>query len=140
MDRVYDATKKRVFYDKFRMFGTIAIVALLIVASIGGAYQVLLANARDMGLELVRSYMADEERNIAVYETFIQMGMYYLNEEKMEGNDEGMIEQDMRNFLLKGVEEIGDETLHSYAVVDGRVIAANVNDVLDIKACNESDW
>ena len=75
MDKVYDATKKGVFHNNFKSIGTIIIVAIIGIVSIFGTYQALIANARDMGLELVRSYTADEERNIAVYKTFIQMGM-----------------------------------------------------------------
>lgn len=89
---------------------------------------------------MIRSYTADEERNIAVYKTFIQMGMYYLNEEKSEGNVESQIELDMKNFLLKGVEEIGDTNLHSYAVVNGNLIASNVEDISDVEDYQTSKW
>lgn len=140
MDKVYEATKKGVFHNNFKSIGTIIIVALIGIVGIFGTYQALIANARDMGLELVRSYTADEERNIAVYKTFIQMGMYYLNEEKSEGNAEDQIELDMRNFLLKGVEEIGDTNLHSYAVVNGKLIASNVEDISDVKDYQTSKW
>ena len=140
MDKVYDATKKGVFHNNFKSIGTIIIVALIGIVSIFGTYQALIANARDMGLELVRSYTADEERNIAVYKTFIQMGMYYLNEEKSEGNAEDQIELDMRTFLLKGVDEIGDMNLHSYAVVNGKLIASNAEDISDVKDYQTSKW
>ena len=71
-------TKIRFENSKIKTIIVLALIVALGISAMVGTYQVLLSNARTMGMELVRSYCTDEERNIAVYRTYIRMGLYYL--------------------------------------------------------------
>lgn len=123
MDRIYDITKRRALHDNMRTILTLVIVCAIVILSMYGTYRALLNNARDMGLELVRSYVADEERNIAAYNTIIQMGITYLDEIETKEITEEELKQKMYHFFDDAAETVGDPDLDCYAIIDGQLIA-----------------
>ena len=125
MDRMYSVTKKQAAYEKAKIIVAAVIVVGLVFLSIFGTYRALMSNARVMGLDLVRSYTADEERNISVYRTFVQMSLFYEEEVESENISLEKKENQMTNYLVKGAREIGDETLTGYAVLNGNLITVN---------------
>ena len=135
MDRIYDITKRRALHDNLRTVLTLAIVCVIVILSMYGTYRALLNNARDMGLELVRSYVADEERNIAAYNTIVRMGMTYLDEIETEGLTEEELRQKIYHFFEDAAEAAGNPKLDCYAIIDGQLIANK-----DIDAWNQYDY
>ncbi len=128
MDRIFAFTKKRVLHENMRTILTMAIVFVLAVISMYGTYRALMHNARVMGLELVKSYAADEERNIAVYKTTVKMAIEQLNELEQDGLPQDRIEEKMIAFFDNVGESIGDTELTGYAIFNNRIVSKNLNE------------
>ncbi|MBU5430505.1 hypothetical protein KQI22_10590 [Kineothrix sp. MSJ-39] len=99
MNKVYDITKKRLLHNNVRTILIVFLVLLMALLGLYGTYSLLLSNARKMGHELVKSYTADEERNIAVYRAFIEMSEYYLEELQQENDKQASLQEKMEAFL-----------------------------------------
>ncbi len=125
MNKVYDITKKRVLHNSIRTILIIFLVLLMALLGLYGTYGLLLSNARKMGHELVKSYTADEERNIAVYRAFIEMSEYYLEELQQENDEQASLQEKMEAFLTATAGRVEDDTLACYAVVRGKIIVAS---------------
>lgn len=131
MNKVYDITKKRLLHNNVRTFLIILLVLLMALLGLYGTYSLLLSNARKMGHELVKSYTADEERNIAVYRAFIEMSEYYLEELQQENDNQASLQEKMEAFLTTTAGRIEDDTLACYAVVRGKIAVACGNGKTD---------
>lgn len=128
MDRIFAFTKKRVLHENMRTILTMAIVFVLAVISMYGTYRALMHNARVMGLELVRSYAADEERNIAVYKTTVKMAIEQLNGLEEDGLPQDKIEEKMIEFFDHVGDSIGDTELTGYTISHNRIVSKNLNE------------
>lgn len=127
MDKLHFTTKKRVMQNNIRSIITISVVSILILIGLYGTYRTLLDNAKNMGLELVRSYAADEERDIATYKTVISLGLSYLDdleESHMEADD---IKNAMVGFMDEARAAVGDDELQIYAIGDGEFIGEDID-------------
>lgn len=127
MNKAYDITKKRLLHNNIRTILIVFLVLLMALLGLGGTYSLLLSNARKMGHELVKSYTADEERNIAVYRAFIEMSEYYLEELQQENDEQVSLQEKMEAFLTTTAGRVEDDTLACYAVIQGKVVAASGN-------------
>lgn len=127
MDRIYYTTKKRVLHNNIRSIITISVVSVLVIIGLYGTYKTLLDNASDMGLELVQSYVADEERNIATYKTVISLGLSYLEELEASYTDMEDIKARMVDFIDDARVSVGDESLQIYAIGDGEFIGEDID-------------
>lgn len=128
MDRIYTFTKKKVLHDNLKTILTMAIVFALAVIGMYGTYRALMYNARVMGLELVKSYAADEERNIAVYKTTVKMAIEELDELESDGLPQDKIEEKMLKFFDNMGESIGDSELVGYAIINDHIISKDMNE------------
>ena len=135
-----EKTTVRFENNKKRTAVIFVLILVLGISAMVGTYHALMYNARTMGLELVRSYVADEERNIAVYRTYIEMGLYYLEEIETGSYSEHEIVYHMKNFLKETATVAGNSELCTYALKDGKEIAANCSDSTKIRNYQESDW
>lgn len=140
MDKMYSITRKQKSRERLKVIITSIVIMALVFGSIYGTYRALMANARIMGLDLVRSYTADEERNISVYKTFVQMTLFY--EEELEAEDLTWEDEEnqMRNYLVKGAGEIGDETLTGYAVLGGKLLTVNDETNMTERKYEDQKW
>lgn len=107
-------------------------LALAVVAFIGligwGTQLVrvqMLENAQQLGIKLARSYAGRELARLGAYEMFLGYGATGLNNQI----DNGAGEQTMQSFLVRFASGIntalGNATADPYAVIDGRIVAAN---------------
>lgn len=133
-------TKVRFENSKMKTIIVLVLIVALGISAMVGTYQALLFNARTMGLELVRSYCADEERNIAVYRTYIRMGLYYLEEMENSSYSKQELTYKMENFLKRTATVVGDSDLQSCVIKNGEEIASNIEDRFRLKNYWNTEW
>lgn len=113
---------------------TVAVVTMV------GAYRALLRHARAMGEELVESYAADEERNIAVYQTLVQMGMFYLDElvgEPLSGEEK---QANMLHYLERMKASARIDAVECYALLDDQLLTTRALDISESYDYHQQDW
>ena len=102
-------------------------MALFLALSIVGMdilQRSLLANSQETGMSLAQSFSVEEERNIFAYETLMELESEYLESYLQEGASEEELQEWISSFY-QNVNSVFDKTpIDPYAVVDGRVIAA----------------
>lgn len=123
MDRIYDVTKKRVFNSGLRMAVILASVLFLMIISIIGTYRILLQNTREMGVELIKGYVADEERNIATYKTVIGMGIRYIDKLENDHEEFSDAEKNIMHYLWNAAVSMDNPELGCYVIYDGELLS-----------------
>lgn len=124
----YEMKKKkkgRIIDRNPRPFGLLFLLVLFAMTGIFGSRRVLLKNADYMGQNLVQSYALDEKLNIGIYENMIEIGMAYIHDQAAEGKSREYIEEWIASYFEKIKVTMNGNIADSYAVVDGKVIAAS---------------
>lgn len=85
----------------------------------------LLENAQQTGSALARSYTLEEERSATTYESMIKMAAQYLDRQFREGATEEELRQWMQVFFETIQNVTGSDVVDPYAVIDGKIVAAN---------------
>ena len=80
MEQVFNATKKHIRIGNRNVLLLLITVALLFLGGLYGTYRGLIANSTQMGEELVQSYVAEEERNMLLYQNVVKVGVTYLDQ------------------------------------------------------------
>lgn len=126
MDMRWKKSKKDQIADRnLRPFGLLFLLILFAMTGIFGSRMVLLKNADYMGNNLIQSHAHDEELNIGIYENMVRLGMSYIRDMTEEGMPQGQMEEWIADYFEKAKDNMAGNIADSYAVVDGRVIAAN---------------
>lgn len=126
MDMKRKKSRKDLIVERnFRPFGLLFLLVLFAMAGIFGSRMVLLKNADYMGNNLVQSYAVDEELNIGIYENMVRLGMSYIRDMTEEGVSQRQMEEWIVDYFEKAKDNMDGNIADSYAVVDGRVIAAS---------------
>ena len=96
-------------------------VAAMAVCSLVVVRGVLLSNAQRMGNEIARSYSVENTRNLIEYETMLRLCTGYIDQQLKNSSDP---ETWIRIFMqsLSGI--AGEDEIDPYAVIDGKIIAA----------------
>ena len=118
--------KWRHLVKKLRLY----IVVVLALAVLGSAFhailrQTLLKNFQDVGTSLARSYVSEESNNLVVYETLMDFGTQSINVRVQQGQTPEEIEQWIGMYYDRLQSVLGENTVDPYAVMDGRIVAAN---------------
>lgn len=103
------------------------ILFFLVLFSAIGIFEsrmVLQKNASYMGQNLVQSYALDEQLNIGIYENMVRIGMAYIKDQAAEGESREKMEEWITSYFEKTRNSMDGNVVDSYAVVDGRIIAA----------------
>lgn len=111
--RVVKITRKSI------VFWAIAAMALCSLVVVRG---VLLANAQRMGNELALSYSVENTRSIIAYETMLRLSTGYIDQQLESSEDP---ERWIQTFMRSIVDIMGETAVDPYAVIDGKIIAAN---------------
>lgn len=124
MDRIYKATRKKISYGKVSFLIAAAVMIVLSVFSIWNTYEAVMENAKVMGEELIKSYVADEERNISIYKTITQMGLTYIdnvqNDEYTDEEKENLIDE----FFEQAKITSNNDKLECFAVFGGKIFSS----------------
>lgn len=100
----------------------LAAIAVMAVVSLLVIREILLDNARRMGNEMARSYSADGEKNVTAYMTLLQVSTAYIDSQMRESTDS---EAWVQAYLKIVSSMLGSNVIDPYAVIDGKIIAAN---------------
>ena len=121
------ARKKRgrIFKELRIYFAVILLLAVLGAAFHAVLRQALLKNFQEVGTALARSYVSEESNNLTVYETLLNFGAESINVRVEEGLSADEIEEFLGVYYERLQTVLGEETVDPYAVLDGRIIAAN---------------
>lgn len=106
----------------------IAIILVMILISVSGVLLLrteLLKNAQDTGTALAHVNAVEEENNITVYKTLMSLGTQYIDERVSEGMDTEELTDWLETYFHNVTHILGAERIDPYAVVDGKIIAAN---------------
>ena len=85
----------------------------------------LLQNAHSMGMSLAQSYATEEETHIASFRNFMDLGIQYVEEISLRGGSPAEIQEWLHSYFSKLTVILGGNAIDPYAVVNGRIIAAN---------------
>lgn len=100
----------------------------------------LLYNANEMGNSLAQSYSNEEESRISVYGMFLRMCALYTdtaidNEDPAQAMQQGLAEY--TNYMSQ---VLGADIIDPYAVVNGKIVAANPWEGDDDYDYTQKDW
>lgn len=116
---------KRIF-KSLRLY----IIVIAVIAVMGTAFQyilqdALLRNFQELGTALAKSYVSEESNNLTVYKTLISFGTRAINEQEQSGHTEDEIESWIGTYYQQMQSVIGSSAVDPYAILNGKLIAAN---------------
>lgn len=85
----------------------------------------LLQNTQKMGTYLTYNYAAQEQNNITIYETLIELGMEYIDQQVQDNATPEEFQQWIYTLFENTSKMLNDPFIDMYAVIDGKLIAAN---------------
>ena len=105
-------------------FNTAILAAFLILSIIclTVMQDTMMDNAQRMGTVLSKSHCVEAEQNLIAYETLMDLSVKYVDGEM---GTEGDHEEWIQRFLSSLTDVTGPHTIDPYAVIDGKIIAAN---------------
>lgn len=102
-------------------FSILVVVSVLIAVSIFLVRTKLLQNMQNLGMSLAKSYANEEEVYIQSFRNLMDLGNEYVDE--LESQEE--IQNWLEEYLKKVSVIAGEDTVDTYAVINGEIIAAN---------------
>ena len=136
---------KKKFRNKISLNARINII-ILILFTVLASFSIiiqrakLLENAQSTGMALARSYSVEEQQNITVYETLIELGTQYIDSQTVSGAEYSDIQEWITTFFDNVTNIIGTDAIDPYAVVNGKIIAANPWDGDNGFDLENSEW
>ena len=108
-------------------FNIIALLIFFVIAVLGLhlLQNRLLQNAQALGVTLARSCSIEEGNNVTVYEPLMRIGTQYIDKQLESNPDTEDIQRFLQTFYNNLSETVGSNVIDPYAVVDGKIIAAN---------------
>ena len=125
MKRFYEATEKRIKLVNLRMLTIVILIFIIAFLGIFGSYTAVLNNANSLGKNLVESYASEEEKNISVYTTIIELGMIQINDMVNANVSEDRMLNAIKTFFKQAKSSTKDEDLLCYVILNGRLIASD---------------
>ena len=110
------------------MRANVAALLVLVIAGLVG-YSLLradlLKNAQSTGTALAGSYAAEEYSSLVVYETLLDFGAESIDAWYGQGWTHEEVQDWLAAYLQRLQALLGDASVDPYAVLDGRIVAAN---------------
>ena len=100
----------------------------------------LLLNADRMGTSLATTYAAEEENRFSVYSYFLALSAVYLNNMVDDGSSEEAMSQWLGNYSDNIDRILGDNVIDPYAVINGKIVAANPWEGDETYDFTATDW
>lgn len=85
----------------------------------------LLQNTQQLGMALVKSYALEEESQINSFRSALEMGALYVDVLQSTNSSPETIQEWLIKYFDKVTDTFGPGSVDSYAVIDGKIIAAN---------------
>lgn len=124
----------RISFFPVILFAVLSVVCILLLR------QDLLQNAQQTGTAVAFSYATEEQNNIAVYRTLIQIGTRYIDTQSAAFWNEERIQNWMEIFFNRVEGVLGKNTVDPYAVINGKIIAARPWDGDETYDVEAADW
>lgn len=103
----------------------LVVVAVLLLFIVGLVRDKLLQNAQSLGIALVQSYAVEEEMTIEALEREVDLISQYVDEINVDGGDTSDIQAWLNGHFSKLIHIMGEGVVDFYAVIDGKIVAAN---------------
>lgn len=140
MKRFYEATEKRAKRMPLLMLAILALIFIVAFVGIAGSYTAVLNNANSLGNNLIRSYAADEEKNIKMYSTIIELGLIQINDMVSANLSEERMLNVIRTFFRQAKSSTNDENQLCYVVLNGKLIASDDVEGIDTYDYKKQEW
>lgn len=114
--------------------------AVLTIFSLYMMREKLLQNAQQFGTSLTQNYAAEEQNHIGTYSAMMKLGTQYLDQMTENHASEQQIQTWIENFFSKMPQVLADNSVDLYAIVGGRIVAANPWDGDDSYDFRQTDW
>lgn len=114
--------------------------AVLTIFSLYMMREKLLQNAQQFGTSLTQNYAAEEQNHIGTYSAMMKLGTQYLDQMTENHASEQQIQTWIENFFSKMPQVLEDNSVDLYAIVGGRIVAANPWDGDDSYDFRQTDW
>ena len=115
--------KFKKIFSQIKLYLIILIVFLaLTCVSLGYVRARLLSNARESGTSLAATYAVEEQNNISLYSTLLELGTKNIDEHAASGASEA--EMWIADYL-NGINTYFGDSFDPLAVIDGKCIFAN---------------
>lgn len=116
------------------------VMALLITWCVFLVRDKLLLNADRMGTSLATTYAAEEENRFSVYSYFLALSAIYLNNMVDDGSSEEAMNQWLGDYSDNIDRILGDNVIDPYAVINGKIVAANPWEGDETYDFTATDW
>lgn len=120
--------RKRNFFYRHNVILNISlllIVSFVLIFSIFLVRNKLLENAQNLGMALTYSYAKEEETNLSDLEGNLIVIGQYIDGMLENGSDFEEIQQWLEGYYHKFTGVVGEDLVDIYAVIDGKIVAAN---------------
>lgn len=104
---------------------TLVVVATLLVVGIGLVRDKMMRNTQQMGMSLAESYARETQGRLDSFDRVFQMAWMYTDQGITGQMEPEQLQQGMEQYQKNVDAVFGDEVASLYAVVDGRIVAAD---------------
>lgn len=119
---------------------TIFSVILIIVTSIFFVRTKILQNVQTLGTSLTKSFAYEEEAQIRMFRSFLNIGSQYANDIINQDGTEEDLRRWMLDYYKKVINLFGEKVVDPYAVIDGKIVAAYPWDGDDTYDYGSTQW
>ncbi len=117
--------KKSISLNTLLSMLLLVVFLALLVMAVSLVRQKLLQNTQDLGMSLAQSYGAEEEMYIKSFRQYLELGSEHVEEMWQEGASPEEIQLWLHDYFRKLITIVGEDTIDPYAVLDGKIVAAN---------------
>lgn len=121
MEQVFNATKKHIRSGSRNLLLLLITVAILFLGGLYGTYRGLIVNSTQMGEELVQSYVADEERNLLLYQNLVKVGVTYLDQLTDQGLSMEEVSRRLIDYMNATSHALSDTELSLSLAMNGQL-------------------
>lgn len=122
---------------------SVSVLLLFSVLSIFSVYILrlkLLQNAQEMGTYFTQNYSAEEQNNITIYQTLMELGTQYLDEQTANGLEWDKMQSWISDLFDNISNMLGNQSVNLYAIIDDQIIAANASQGMQTYDFHNTDW
>lgn len=122
MKKLYN--KWKLYFNSILNITILILVLAAIIMTILLVRKKLLQNTQELGMSLAQSLASEEEVNIASYRDLLDLGSQYVDDLYVSGDSQD-IQEWLQDYFQKMGEVLGGNVVDPYAVIDGKIVAAN---------------